>query len=198
MFSVDHGVNVDLTTEVAVSSFIYLDKNLLFKHTSQAEVYGFKVQTLKPQAELVTVTAHCMYKEQMYTLSDYYTLALSLQHYQDYQEASELAESAHAKFAFEVALKLTYDITVNAFGSDKTLIEKFKNTLQKIAMSEVTRLGKSFDLPAKYPPSIVLRSLSKKLLEDPIARKSFPTTLKSSIQPQAINKLLKHITRNAY
>lgn len=195
MFSVRHNLNVDLTTEVAASSFIYLDKNLLFKHASQVKVDGFKVQTLKPHADLVTVAAHCMYKEQMYTLSDYYTFALLSQHY---QEALELAESTHTKFALEAALKLTYDITVNAFGSDNNLIERLNNSLQTADTNRIIQTGKRLDLPMKYPPSIVLRGLSKKLLEDPVSRKSLPTALKSTLQPKSINRLLEHIMRKGY
>ena len=195
MFSVDHSLNVDLTTEVAASSFIYLDKNLLFKHASQVKVDGFKVQTLKPHADLVAVAAHCMYKEQIYTLSDYYTFALSSQYY---QEALELAENAHAKFALETALKLTYDITINAFGSENNLIERLENSLQRVNTSRMVQIKNHLDLPIKYSPSIVVRGLSKKLLEDPVSRNSLPTALKSTIQPKTINRLLEHITRKGY
>ena len=194
MLSVNHGLNVDLTTEVAVSSFIYLDKSLLFKHMTGVEIADFKVQTLQPPADLVTVAAHSLYKEQMYTLSDYYTLALSSQHY---KEALKLAEDSHASFALEVALKLTRNITVNAFGSDNNLIEMLENALQ-IVNNEGIQAVKRFDLPMKYPPQTLLRGLLKKLLEDPVSRNSLPTALKSALQPNFINRLLDHITRKAY
>ncbi|MFQ6081231.1 MAG: hypothetical protein ACE5OW_06155, partial [Candidatus Bathyarchaeia archaeon] len=195
MLSLDHGVNVDLTTEVAASSFIYLDKTLLFKHTSQVKVDGFEVQTLKPYADLVTVAAHCMYKEQMYTAGDYYTFALSSQHC---QEALKLAESAHTRFALETALKLTHDITVNAFGSDNNLIERLKNPLQAVNENRRIQTGERLDLPMKYPPHTLLRGLSKKLLEDPVSRNSLPTALKSALQPNFIHRLLEHIARKGY
>lgn len=195
MFSVDHDINVDLTTEVAVSGLIYLDKNLLFNHVRQVEVEGFEVQTLEPHADLVTTAAHSMYKEQMFMLSDYYTFALSSQYY---QEALDLAENAHAKFALEAALKLTYDITINAFGPDNNLIQRLENSIQIVNVNRMIQTRKCFDLPMKYPPSIVLRGLSKKLLEDPVSRNSLPTALKSTIQPKSINKLLNHIKRKGY
>jgi len=195
MFSIDHDVNVDLTTEVAVSSLIYLDRTLLFNHVSRVKVDGFEVQTLKPHADLVTTAAHCMYKEQMYMLSDYYTFALSSRYY---QEALGLAESVHTKFALEVALKLTYDITINAFGPDNSLIERLENSLQTVNVNRMIQTRKCFDLPMKYPPSIVLRGLSEKLLEDHVSRNSLPTALKSTLQPKSINKLLNHIMRKGY
>lgn len=195
MLSVDQGVNVDLTTEVAASSFIYLDKSLLYKHITEVKVDGFKVQTLQPHADLVVVAAHSLYKEQMYTASDYYTFALSSQHY---QEALKLAERAHTKFALETALKLTHDITIHAFGSDNSLIESLKNPLQTVDMNRRIQTSKSFDLPMKYSPHTLIRGLSRKLLEDSVSRNSLPTALKSILQPKFINRLLEHITRKGY
>jgi len=195
MFSVEHGINVDLTTEVAASSFIYLDKNALFEHSSQIKVHGSKVQTLQPYADLVVVAAHCLYKEQMYTLSDYYTFALSSQYY---QEALEFAEKTHAKFALETALKLTHDITKNSFGSDNAVVERLRNSLQGIGVSRMIRIDKNLDLPVKYPSRIVLRGLLEKIREDPNTRNSLPTAVKSTLQPKSINRLLTHIKRKAY
>lgn len=195
MFSFDHDINVDLTTEVAVSGLIYLNKNLLFNHISQVKVNGFEVKTLKNYAELVMIASHCMYKEQMYMISDYYAFALSSQYY---QEAFELAESTHTKFALEVALKLTYDITINAFGPDNNLIDRLKNALQTVNVKRGIQTHKCFDLPMKYPPSIMIKGVSKKLLEDPVSRKSLPTGFKSILQPKFINKLFEHMTRKGY
>jgi len=194
MLSPYHGINVDITTEVAVSSLIYLNKDLLFDHVNQVKIQGFNVLNLKPDADMMVAAAHSLYKEQMYTLSDYYTLALSSQFY---TEAFELAESTHATFALEEALRLTYEITVNAFGSDNILIERLKISLQT-AKRGMKQPRKGFDLPMKYPLNVLLRGLSKKILEDPTSRKSLPTALKSSLQPRFINKFLKHITRKGY
>jgi len=195
MFSFDHGINVDLTTEIAASSFVYLDKKALFEHSSQVKVHGSKVQTLQPYADLVVVAAHCMYKEQMFTLSDYYTFGLLSRYY---QEALEFAEKTHAEFALETALKLTHDITISAFGSDNALAKRLENSLQKMDMSRMPRMDKNFDLPIKYPSRIVLRGLFEKILEDPITRNSLPAALESTLQPKSINKLLTHMKRKGY
>jgi len=195
MFSVDHSLNVDLTTQVAASSFIYLGKSALIEHSIEARIHGFKVQTLQPCADLVAVAAHCLYKEQMYTLSDYYTFVLSSQYY---QQALQLAENTHTKFALETALKLTYGITVNAFGRDSNLVERLSNLLQTIDMSETIQTDKCFELPMKYPSHLLLRGLLEKVLEDSVARNSLPTALRSTLQPKSINKLLKHVKREGY
>jgi len=195
MFSVDYDINVDLTTEVGASSFIYLDKSSLFEHSCQVKDNGYKVQTPQPYVDLVVVAAHCMYKEQMYTLSDYYTFALSSQYY---QEALEFAKKTHAKFALETALKLTHDITINSFGSDNAVAKRLRNSLQGIGMSRMIRIDKNLDLPVKYPSRIVLRGLLEKIREDRNTRNSLPIALKSTLQPKSINRLLTHIKRKGY
>ena len=195
MLSVDHDINVDLTLEVAVSSLIYLDKSLLFEHASQVKVDGFEVQTLKPYADLVTTAAHCVYKEQMYTLSDYYTFSLLSQ---CYKEALELAKNTHTSFALETALRLTCDITINASGSDNTLTEKLDHSHRTVNLNSSIETSKCLDLPIKYPPHILLEGLLKKIREDPVSRNSLSKALRLSLQPKFINRLLKHITRKAY
>ena len=52
-FSAEHQLGIDLTTEIAVSSFIYLNKTCIFNYTHRAKVDGFEVQTLNPSADLV-------------------------------------------------------------------------------------------------------------------------------------------------
>jgi len=196
MLSIDHSLNVDLTTEVAASSFIYLDKSLLFKHVTQVEVGGFKVQTLQPHAELVAVATHSLYKEQMYTASDYYTFALCSQHY---QEALELAESAHTKFALETALKLTHHITINAFGPTGPLARTFENLFRSTGIVNVAAsANRSVYLPMKYAPHLLMRGLLEKILDDPTSRGSLPSTLKSAFNSKFFTKLSEHITRKGY
>jgi hypothetical protein len=189
MFSVSHGINVDLTTEVAASSFIYLDKSLLFKNLTGVRVDGFEVQTLQPHADLVAVAAHSLYKEQMYTASDYYTFALSPQHH---REALKLAEKTHTKLALETALKLTHDITVNAFGSSNPLARRIESLFGSASTN------KSLDLPVKHAPHLLMRGLLEKIMEDSNSRRSLPSAIRSAFNPRFFTELLGHITRKAY
>lgn len=196
MYSYKHDLIIDLTTEVAVSGFIYLDKSLLSKYIYQVNVDRIKVQALYPHAELVIVATHCMYKEQMYTLSDYYTFTLFSQYY---QEALKLTESVHAKLALEVALKITYDITVNVFGSNNILVKKIESLFRGTGMFErVSSTKKNLELPMKYSPSLLMRGLLEKILEDSISRGSLPLALNSAFRTRFFTKLLNHILRKSY
>jgi hypothetical protein len=194
MYSFKHQLNVDLTTAVAVSGFTYLDKTMLFNNKAQVKINGVNVQTLAPSADLVTVAAHCMYKEQMYLLSDYYTCVLSSQFF---QEALELAKCAHVKFALETALKITNDITVAAFGSNKAITKKLDQSLSSVDLGVVVSAG-DFDFPAKYPPQILLRGLTKKFLQDPALRRSLSPGLRSTLRSETILRLLSHFYRKGY
>jgi len=195
MFSVGHSMNVDITTEVAASSFVYLSKKALIEHSTEAEIHNVKVKALHPSADLVAVAAHCLYKEQMYTLADYYTFALSLPHY---ERALQLAEKTRTKFALSIALKLAYDITLNAFGPDNYLMERLSSLLQTIDLSEVMRTGRSLELPVKYSSHWLLRGLLEKILEDPVSRDSLPEALQSAVQPGFFRKLMRHMKRKGY
>lgn len=193
MFSLDYGLNVDLTTELAVSGFIYLDKSLLFD--GQKRVHCSGVQTLKPHADLVTLAAHSMYKEQTYALSDYYTFALSSQYH---QRALELAQAAHARFALEAALKLTEDITVSAFASDNELMPTRMPSVTTAKTGGMMEACKALELPMRYPIPMLIRGLSQKIIGDPVSRNSLPKALESSLRPRFINKLSRHFTRRTY
>ena len=81
MFSPLHDLNIDLTTQIAVSGLIYVNKESLVNHTRELEFYGTTVKTLNSPADLVVVTAHSIFKEQMFTLSDYYFLVMFKQHW---------------------------------------------------------------------------------------------------------------------
>jgi hypothetical protein len=196
MFSVSHGVNVDLTTEVAASSFIYLDKSLLFEHITRVKVNSFRVQTLQPHADLVAVAAHSLYKEHMYTASDYYTFALSSQYY---QEALKLAKSTHTKLALETALKLTRDITINAFGPSNPLARRLQSLFRSAGtVNAAAPTNRSLDLPVRHTPHLLMRGLLEKILEDPTSRGSLLSALKSAFNPRFFIKLSEHATRKGY
>jgi len=72
-------IGIDLYSEVAVSHVIYLDKASLETHVTRWELPGGGyVRTLSPAADLVTLLAHSVIKEHMYTLSEYYSFLIYL------------------------------------------------------------------------------------------------------------------------
>ena len=192
MFSPTHKLNIDLTTQIAVSGMVYLNKELIFDHISEIEFHGNTVRTLEPAAELLAVTAHSIFKEQMFTLSDYYTLVLLAQHW---GEASKLAEKLHLKHALETVLRLTETITLNAFGSLNPLSKK---TIALGITHESTSSDKDIELPKKYDVSTMIVELLKKLATDPIATSSLSNIARSFYDPAFYRKIVEHVTREKY
>ena len=193
MFSSKQKLNLDLTTRIAVSGFIYLDNKVLFEHICRSKVKGIEVQTLDYPFELIVAAAHCLYKEQMYTLSDYYTFALLSDFYED---ALNLIDKTHTLLALNVAFNLTYEITTAAFGSNSHLSNKLKNFIQE--NPTFLKDSRLITIPIKYPPYIIIKALLKKIIEDPSSRRSLPTAVKYSIKPQFVSRIFGHVTRKSY
>lgn len=189
MFSPKHKMNIDLTTQIAVSSLIYLNKGLLFDYVSAFKIYGMPVQTLEPSADLLAFAAHGIFKEQMYTLNDYYTFTMLLQHW---KEAMELAERFHLKHALGIVLRMTMAATLFAFGSANPLAKKF----EEIGVTELNR--GEFELPKKYDLATLIIAFLKKIREDPVSGKSMSLMARSVSNLAFYKKVLGHVTRQTY
>lgn len=192
MFSPVYKLNIDLTTHVAVSGMVYADKKLLFNHVCDVNVDGKTVRTLKPSVDLLIVAGHSVFKEQMYTLSDYYSFVMLFQHW---AEAVELADVFHLKHVLETVLSLTRTLTSNAFGASNQLIKSF-------GISELGRnyklRHKGFELPKKYDLSTILVEFSKKLVTDNHTLRSLSFAFSSFCNPRFYLKLVDHLTREKY
>jgi len=192
MFSIEYGINIDITTEIAVAGLIYLPKNLVFEHVNIVKINGFRVRTLKYHAEIVVAAAHSLYKEQMYTLSDYYTFAL---HFDQFKAAQELARQAYVVPALDVALCLTNTITSAILGS-KDVSAMSHEDIDGDVMKKV--LDSHLNFPLKYDISTLFRLFSRKLLEDQSFRESLPSFLKSMFTMDFYKHAVSHIVRQSY
>lgn len=192
MFSPKHKMNVDLTTQIAVSGLIYVNKELLFSCISQVEICENTVQTLKPSADLLVVASHSIFKEQTYTLSDYYTFVMLTQHW---KEAAELAKKFHLKHAFDTILKMTKAMTIIAFGSANPLMKSF----EEVGVANAEELiSEDFELPKKYDLATLTVAFLKKIKDDPISKKSLFHMAQSASHPAFYKKVIEHATRETY
>jgi len=192
MFSPAHKMNIDITTQVAVSGIVYVNKKLLFDHVHEVEIDGTMVRTLEPHVDLLVVTGHSVFKEQMYTLSDYYTFVMSLQ---QWEKASKLADKFHLKPALETVLKITETLTLNAFGSCNIITKRFSPLR---ITHESTFRDKNIDMPKKYDLSTILVDFSKKIATDPDTLRSLSSAFRSCCNPSFYLKLVEHVTREKY
>jgi hypothetical protein len=192
LFSPKHKMNIDLTTQIAVSGLVYVNKKLLFDHICKVEVNEATVQTLKPTVELLVVAAHGVFKEQTYTLSDYYTFTMLTQHW---KEATKLAENFHLEHAFDMTLRMTERVTANSFGSTSVLMKKFA---EAGVINVMETGGEEYELPKKYESTFLMVTFLKKITEDAVSKQSLPCMARSVSNPAFYKKILKHATRKTY
>jgi len=192
MFSQKYNMNIDLTTQIAASGLVYLNKELLFDHMSKLEAYETPVQTFEPSADLLIVAAHSIFKEQMYTLSDYYTFTMLPQHW---KEAIKLAEKFHIKHALDTVLKMTMATTLIAFGPTNPLMKKF----EEAGVANTTELlNENFELPKKYDLTTLAIAFLKKVRDDPVSMKSLSHMARSASNISFYRKIIEHAARKTY
>jgi len=192
LFSLTHKICIDLTTQVAVSGLIYMNKKVLFEHVVGLDVSGTNVKSLDPQAELLTAIAHSVFKEQIYTLNDYYTIVMLTQYWKD---ATKLAKELHLKHALETVLNITLTITVNTFGPSNPLTKHF----EKMGITSSTVLDdKAVELPKKYPLAPLIVEFLKKLAIDQLTSSSLSSAVLSFCNLDFYRRLLNHATREKY
>jgi hypothetical protein len=192
MFSPKHKMNIDLTTQIAVSGLVYVNKKLLFDHLCKVEVNEASVQTLEPTVELLVIAAHGIFKEQTYTLSDYYTFAMFTQYW---KEAKKLAENFYLEHAFGMALRMTKRVTADSFGSTSALMKKF---VEVGAVNVLETCGEEYELPKKYDSTFLMMTFLEKIIEDPVSKQSLPRMMRSISNPAFYKKIVGHATRKTY
>ncbi len=192
LFSPKHKMSIDLTTQIAVSGLVYINKKPFFDHLHSVAMDETLVQVPVPALELLVNSAHSVYKEQTYTLSDFYTHLLLKQHW---NEASRLAESFHLKQAFNHTLRLTKQIAAYSRGSLDVKEKKYVGTE---TTSVKGNRDEDIELPRKYKLSFLIATLIKKITEDSATRSSFPLFARSVSNLSFYKRILEHATRETY
>jgi len=192
MFCSKYKMNLDLTTEIAVSGLIYVDKESLSSCISRFEIDGSIVQTLKPSADLLVVGAHSIFKEQMFTLSDYYTFVMLTQYW---KEATRLTKKFQLEYAFNTMLKMAEALTIIAFGSANSLMRSF----EEVGVANAKEASvQSFELPKRYDIATLTIAFLKKIKDNPVSKKSLFHIAQSASHPTFYKKFLEHATRKTY
>jgi hypothetical protein len=192
LFSPRHKMNIDLTTQIAVSGLVYVDKKLVFEHLREVKVNEAPVKTLEAPVELLVVAAHSLFKEQTFTLSDYYTFAILMQHW---KEAVKLARVFHLERALETALKITRRMTAGSFGSASVATKKLT---ESGTINVLKNNDEECEMPKKYDLSFLFVALLQKISEDPVSKRSLSCMARSVSNPAFYRKIMQHATRKTY
>jgi len=192
MFSPKHKLNIDLTTQVASSGLVYLDKKSLFEHVDTFETHGTTAKSLESAVDLLIVAAHSIFKEQLYTLSDYYTFVMLAQYW---KKAAKLSKRFHVEQALNTVLGLTIVTTLTAFGS----MDPFRKEFGELRVADVAELvGEDFELPKKLGLTTLAIAFLRKIRDDPASMKSLSYMARFAASPAIYKRIVEHATRRTY
>lgn len=92
---------IDLYSQPSIGGIIFIDGQRLLNHTRISEFNEVEVRTLEPYAEALTAASHAIYKEQIYTLNDYFIVKKWTT-----GRSFKLAEELKCRPALELSIKL--------------------------------------------------------------------------------------------
>jgi hypothetical protein len=194
-------IGIDLYEEVAVSFITYIDKSKLITCVTNRKLpNGEFVKMLKPEADLACIIAHSIMKEQMYTLSEYYTFIHYLKQ-MDIQGFVKIAKENNIVSVARTHTSITALLHKMAHGNVPYELQQILNNLGKDQF-ETTRLIKNnFETPHKYHTMTVVKSLLE-IAKGKKSRKSMAMQIYQMSHPNFTKKFLKvlmeHVIRETY
>ena len=211
MLDLESGIKIDLYSEITVSNIIYMDKNKLKEYVTETTTNKVQMPVPTPEADLLVTIGHSFYKEQLYTLADFYAITLRLTQFTSNQRGTfiELAKALHMKYACSLLLQLTQTIHSIVFGTEIREIAEISSKLQlNSLLYTATYRGlkpfvKKLKLPLKYNYKTVAIGLADKILKDKNARHSILYQVKESLVntqflKEFMRQLVVHIIRETY
>ena len=171
-------INLDLHLDISVSRMVYMNIQLLRKYLTELSVDGSQVSVLTPPAAIVTVLSHSLYKEQMLTLSDYYTTLIQILKMTSTERSAlvDLAEQLNVGLSLKLALTLIDSLTKMVFGRTSSVIADIVNLIQineieeKAMQMSINKFVPPVQLPYKYPLLSVSFAFLMKSIKDPLMR----------------------------
>lgn len=194
-------IGIDLYREVAVSCVPYIDKAKLIGNILDAKLpNGGIIKTLTPEADLLTIIAHSIIKENMYTMSEYYTHINYLERL-NVNRFIELVKQTHLRSSTRI------HTTISAMlhkAAHKTVPKKLIQILNQLGRDELETAilqKKGFEMPHKYHPITIIRCLLE-ILEEDKTRKGIAMQMFHALDPRFsqdfLKKLISHIVRETY
>lgn len=119
---------IDLYDEIHVADFTYISKNHLKAHLMKTKVNGKSVKVLEPEYELISLVGHAIFKEQVVTLLDRYSVYLLLSN-SDMNSLARGLKRTHMQFPFGLFMSATqksqsFPITIGSLNLSKQLLLK--------------------------------------------------------------------------
>lgn len=163
--STTHGLNIDLYEWPTVANMIYLDKTMLFNHTTECPFNGFSIKTLDSVAEIVAVASHAIYKEQTYTLAEHFTIIHHLRTCR-LENVIEVSSQTSTLPALMISLSAS-NALIQATQSNEAINIPYGNEKESFPLEKL-------DFPFKLKPSLIAWLYLKKIQNDRLARSTTP------------------------
>lgn len=194
-------IGVDLYEQVAVSFITYIDKQELTKYaTITTQQNGEHIRVLKPEADLTCIIAHSLIKEQMYTLSEYYSFINYLEQL-DTDEFVDIANRTNLTSAIRTHAAITALLHSAAHGTIPSKLEQILDYLGDNKLEGKILMKRKFETPHKYHPTTVTKSLLE-IAKGKKVRRSMAIQALHMLDPQFAKKfasvLVEHTIRKTY
>ena len=194
-------IGIDLYEEIAVSSMIYVNKERLMKLVRIINLPNQKrIKTLIPEADLATVIAHSLIKEQMYPLSEYCTFMyyldkMNVKNFIDIIQQNNLTNAARTHAT--ITSMLYEALNQKSHANLRQVLECLgDNSLERRMF-----LLNDFKTPYKYSLLTVARSFLE-IMKEPKCRTSLTTQILRTLNPNFakdfLRKLTDHVVRETY
>ncbi|MFX0137126.1 MAG: hypothetical protein ACFFDN_26035 [Candidatus Hodarchaeota archaeon] len=197
-------LNLDLHDEIGISHIVYLDKNKLHNYVKLRELdNNILVPTFDSKTDLLTLIAHSIIKEHLYTLSEYFTTLGLLNDMNDSDLCSfvELAENCHIRYAASTHLSITAFLHQYAYGFVPVKLKKLIESLVPLSKESLNLLKSDYSMPHRYSTIVIGKSILD-LFKEPRTRKSLTVQIKHMSNPHFNSKFFKalfhHMSRKSY
>jgi len=194
-------IGIALYSEVAVSFIIYIDKRTLSSCVTTTKLpNGEYVKILKPEADLSCIIAHSIIKEQMYTLSEYFTFIhyLRQMNINDFLRIIKQNNMVSAARTHASITALLYRMVHKIIPEE---LQRIIDGLGEEKFETVRFIRNDFETPYKSHPITVARSLLE-ITKGRKSRISMATQLYYMLNPnftkKFVKELLQHIKRETY
>jgi hypothetical protein len=194
-------MGIDLYEQVATGFIIYIDKQALKPHISKLKLEnGMFIPILDCEADLLCIIAHSIIKEQMYTLSEYFTFIYYLKKLK-IGEFLKLVKQNNLSCAVRTHATITALLHKVAHGTVPEKLQEILFSLGEDKFEAARIIEKNLVTPHKYHPITIAKSLLE-ITKGKETRESIATQLFHMFNPKFskdfTKKLINHILRETY
>jgi len=194
-------IGIDLYDEIAVSALCYMDKDILEGFSRSVKLPNMEnIIILAPEADLLAIVAHSIIKEQMYTLSEYYSFINYLES-MDTRAFIGLIKETNLTNAVRTHASITALLSRKAYGKIPRELQQILETIgqESFETNRISRAG--LGTPHKYHQITLLKSLLEIIKGEKIRRsvaKQIANMLRPSFTSDFLRESIDHVIRETY